>query len=74
MQDKPKDHGGPGRAIGDANRARVFKFFVENPCHTQTECAAATGLSLLAVGRHVKSIREGWRPPVHRASEASANG
>jgi len=50
------------REIGEANRLRVYRWFVANPCHTIRDCAAALGLSEIAVGRHARSIREGWRP------------
>ena len=47
---------------GASNRAAVWNFFRDNPCHTNTECAKALGLSAKTVGGHCKAIRDGWRP------------
>lgn len=47
---------------GEHNRARVLAFYRNNPCTTQSACAEALGLSAMAVSRHVRAIREGWRP------------
>ncbi len=51
-----------GKQIGERNRERVFEYFQNNPCSTNQEAAQALDLSVMAVGRHAKSIREGWRP------------
>lgn len=51
----------PVEAIGDLNRAKVRRWFQSHLCGTQRECATALGLSVIAVGRHVKSIRAEWR-------------
>tara|TARA_R110000850_G_scaffold23358_1_gene69084 strand:- start:19886 stop:20227 length:342 start_codon:yes stop_codon:yes gene_type:complete len=44
------------------NRAAVWNFFKDNPCHSRLECAAALGLHRNTVDRHATAIREGWRP------------
>jgi DNA invertase Pin-like site-specific DNA recombinase len=49
------------RVIGDENREAIERFFREHLCATQRECAEALGLSDMAVNRHVKAIRAGWR-------------
>jgi len=48
---------------GADNRAAVWKFFQDYPCHTKAECAAKLGLSAKTVGGHCRAIRKGWRPP-----------
>lgn len=50
------------REIGAINRKRVYDFFVENPCHSNLDASQSLNLSKLAVGKHCKAIREGWRP------------
>jgi len=47
---------------GANNRAAVWNFFQDNPCHTKAECAKALGLSAKTVGGHCRAIRGGWRP------------
>lgn len=47
--------------MGEANLRAVRAFFVTHLCATQRECAAALGLSLMAVNRHVRTIRDEWR-------------
>lgn len=47
---------------GADNRAAVWNFFQDNPCHSNVECAKALGLSAKTVGGHARAIREGWRP------------
>lgn len=54
-----------GFSIGETNRKRVFEFFQKNPCATNKDAAEKLGLSVYAVGRHAKSIRDGWRPEGH---------
>mgnify|MGYP005991744597 CR=1 FL=1 len=56
-----KHYRNPGEAIGALNRAKVQRWFLSHLCGTQRECADALGLSVIAVGRHVKSIRAEWR-------------
>lgn len=46
----------------ETNRLAVWDFITKNPCHTQIECCAATGLGRVTVGRHWRAIRDGWRP------------
>lgn len=58
-----KRYKNPGQAIGGLNRARVRRWFKEHLCGTQSECAEALGLSVMAVNRHVKAIRDEWRSP-----------
>lgn len=55
------------REIGEENRARVYRYFLENPCHRNKDAAETLGLSVMAVGRHARSIRDGWRPAVEAA-------
>ena len=57
----------PGEAIGALNRADVRRWFREHLCGTQRECAAALGLSPMAVSRHVASIRAEWRQEAYPA-------
>lgn len=47
--------------LGRDNLAAVRAFFASHLCATQRECAQALGLSVMAVNRHVKTIREEWR-------------
>ena len=49
---------------GANNRAAVWNFFQDNPCHTKAECALALGLSAKTVGGHCAAIKLGWRPDV----------
>lgn len=56
--------------IGARNLALVREWFGQHLCGTQSECAAALGLSLVTVHRHVKTIRAGWR----RADPSTAAG
>lgn len=51
---------GPGHQIGHDNREAVRKFFAEHIGCTNVECAAALGLSVMAVGRHIKTLRQEW--------------
>lgn len=51
----------PGEAIGDLNRARVRAWYRAHPGCTQKECAEALGLSVMAVNRHVKAMRDDWK-------------
>jgi hypothetical protein len=51
---------GPGREIGRTNREAVRAYFLSHVGVTNTEVAAALGLSVTAVGRHVKTLRAEW--------------
>jgi hypothetical protein len=46
--------------LGRANLERVRTYFNEHLCATNQECARALGLGVMAVGRHVKTIRDEW--------------
>ena len=48
--------------VGEENRKRVYLFFEKNPCARNIEAAIELNLSPLAVGRHARAIRLGWRP------------
>ncbi len=50
----------PGYEIGRKNKERVRQYFQEHLCATNRECAAALGMSEMAVGRHVAAIRSEW--------------
>lgn len=50
----------PGAAIGHANREAVRQFFRTHVGCTQSECAKALGLSVMAVNRHVATLRKEW--------------
>jgi predicted transcriptional regulator len=50
-----------GQQLGADNRAAVLSWQIAHPWGTQQECAAELGLSLMAVNRHVRAIREMWR-------------
>ena len=52
----------PPMEIQAHNRRRVYDWFVAHPCHSNRDCAAALGLGEVAVGRHARAIRDGWRP------------
>lgn len=47
--------------LGRANLERVRAYFREHLCATQRECSTALGLSIMAINRHVKTIRGEWR-------------
>jgi uncharacterized protein with HEPN domain len=49
------------KKIGLANRKAILKFAKSRPFCTQNEVAAALGMNVFVVGRHVKKIREEWR-------------
>lgn len=55
------DHSNPNQRIGAQNLERIRRWFCEHPCGTQRECATDLNLSVVAVGRHVKTIRSEWR-------------
>lgn len=50
----------PGAQIGRANREAVRHFFAGHIGCTNIECAAAIGLSVMAVGRHIATLRKEW--------------
>lgn len=52
--------GSPGDLVGKTNLYAVRAWFAAHLCGTARECGAALGLSELAVGRHVKTIRREW--------------
>ncbi|QWY83754.1 hypothetical protein [Rhizobium phage RHph_X3_15] len=47
--------------VGRTNLDRVRQFFQTHLCATQRECAEELNLSLMAVNRHVKTIRAEWK-------------
>lgn len=47
--------------LGQENLDAVKKFFRTHLCATQRECAESLGLSVMAVNRHVRTIRAEWR-------------
>lgn len=47
--------------LGQENLDAVKKFFRTHLCATQRECAEYLGLSVMAVNRHVRTIRAEWR-------------
>lgn len=49
--------------LGRANLERVRAYFREHLCATNRECAYALGLGVMAVGRHVATIRAEWLNP-----------
>ncbi len=50
----------PGEAVGYLNLKRVREWYRTHRGGTQAECAAAVGLSVMAVNRHVKTLRSEW--------------
>jgi len=55
---KEKKH--PAVVVSEANRKAIRKYFREHLGCTNVECADALGLSVVAVGRHVRRIRAEW--------------
>lgn len=53
----------PGYNIGLNNLERIRAFFASHLCATNVECGEALGISVEAVGRHVKKIRAEWSKP-----------
>lgn len=53
----------PGAQIGHDNREAVRAYFLSHVGATNTEVATALGLSVMAVGRHVKTLRGEWLTP-----------
>ena len=50
----------PGAKIGHENREAVRAFFADHIGCTNVECAKALGLGVMAVGRHIKTLRQEW--------------
>lgn len=50
----------PGARIGQENREAVRAFFTGHVGCTHVECGKALGLSSVAVGRHVATLRKEW--------------
>jgi predicted transcriptional regulator len=50
-------------ALGMNNRARVLNWLRDHPGGTNRECAAALGMNVCVIGRHVKAIRKTWETP-----------
>ena len=50
----------PGYKIGNDNREAVRTYFLARVGCTNRECAKALGLSVMAVGRHVATLRKEW--------------
>lgn len=47
--------------LGRENLEAVREWFTSHLCGTQVECARALGLSVMAVNRHVRTIRAEWK-------------
>jgi hypothetical protein len=47
--------------LGEINLDRVRHYFQTHLCATQRECAQELNLSIMAVNRHVKTIRAEWK-------------
>lgn len=52
--------GQTGGDVGAHNHVIVRAWFLAHPCATNREAAAALGLSVAAIGRHMKRIRSEW--------------
>lgn len=50
----------PGYRVGHDNREAVRAYFLSHVGCTNVECASALGLSVMTVGRHVKTLRQEW--------------
>lgn len=51
----------PGAKIGATNLERVRRWYRDHLGGAQHECAKALDLSVMAVNRHVKTLRAEWR-------------
>lgn len=49
------------RIVGAQNLIRVRAYFASHLGCTNVECARALGLSIMAVGRHVATLRANWQ-------------
>jgi hypothetical protein len=58
QNDNGREH--PGAKIGRENREAIRAYFLSHVGVTNTEVAVALGLSPMAVGRHVKTLRAEW--------------
>ena len=59
---KRKSNGSsPGRIIGERNRDLVDKFMRAHVGATNQECSHALGISAIAVGRHVATLKAEWK-------------
>lgn len=56
----PREWRSPGAKIGHENREAVRRFFAEHIGCTNRECGEALGLSAIAVGRHIETLRREW--------------
>ena len=61
MKRQKYNGGAVGRAIGDNNRDRIKTYMLEHVGATNVECGRALGLSVMAVGRHIKGLKAEWR-------------
>lgn len=50
----------PGALVGSRNREAVRRYFAEHIGCTNVEAGQALGLSAMAVGRHIKTLRKEW--------------
>lgn len=50
----------PGAKIGHENREAVRAYFASHIGCTNVECGKAIGLSVMAVGRHIATLRKEW--------------
>lgn len=50
----------PGAQIGAQNREAVRQYFAGHIGCSNVECAQALGLSVMAVGRHIATLRRAW--------------
>lgn len=50
----------PGEELGMFNLERVRRWYQAHLGGKQRECAEALGLSIFAVSRHVKTLRDEW--------------
>jgi len=56
----PREWRSPGAKIGHENREAVRQFFAAHIGCSNVECAKALGLSVMAVGRHIATLRKEW--------------
>ena len=64
----------PGIIIGKTNRQKVHDWQLLHPWGKQHECATDLGLSIMAVNRHVSTIRKIWREDPHPAAPGTTTG
>ena len=63
----PQEWRSPGAKIGHDNREAVRQFFASHIGCTNIECGHALGLSAMAVGRHINTLRREWTTALHQA-------